>query len=146
MGYIGYGNSFKTGVGLPFFENYFAGGIANPGLVRGYDSYSLGPLDAFGNALGANYLVNGSLGIILPYPLSRDTVRTSVFVDAGNVYAQGTPDLFRGTLSGPIRYSGGLSLEWRSPFGPIAFSLASPFNKQPGDRTQPFQFALSSSF
>lgn len=146
MGNVSFGDSFQKGVGLPFFENYFAGGIAEPGHVRGYDSFSLGPQDVFGNSLGGNFLVNGSASLILPYPLSRDTVRTSIFVDAGNVYAKGTPFLFRGTLSGPVRYSGGISLEWRSPFGPLAFSLASPLNKQAGDREQVFQFALSSSF
>lgn len=146
MGNISFGDSFNRGVGLPFFENYFAGGIAEPGHVRGYDTYSLGPKDIYGNALGANFLVNGTVALILPYPLSRDVLRTSVFVDAGNVYAKGTPALYSGTLSGPVRYSGGVSLEWRSPFGPLAFSLASPLNKQPGDRDQVFQFALSSSF
>ncbi|WP_367607932.1 outer membrane protein assembly factor BamA [Legionella sp. W05-934-2] len=146
MGNVAFGDSFQRGVGLPFFENYFAGGIANPGMVRGYDSFSLGPKDIFGNSLGANFLVNGSLGLILPYPLSRDTFRTSLFVDAGNVYAKGTPVVFTGTLSGPVRYSGGISLDWRSPFGPLSFSLASPLNKQPGDRDQYFQFALSSTF
>ena len=146
MGNVSYGNSFQRNVGLPFFENYFAGGIAEPGHVRGYDSFSLGPQDIFGNSLGANFLVNGTAALILPYPLSRDTLRTSVFIDAGNVYAKGTPALYRGTLSGPVRYSGGLSLEWRSPFGPLALSLANPLNKQPGDKTQIFQFALSSTF
>lgn len=146
MGNLAYGNSFQSNVGLPFFENYFAGGITQPGQVRGYDSYSLGPQDNFGNSIGANFLANGSAGLILPYPLSRDTVRTSLFIDAGNVFARGTPAAFTGTPSGPLRYSGGISVEWRSPFGPLAFSLAQPLNKQPGDQINNFQFALSSAF
>lgn len=145
LGNIGYGNNYKN-QGLPFYENFFAGGIAQPGQVRGYESYSLGPLDAFGNALGANFLVNGSLGLILPYPLSRDTIRTTLFLDGGNAFAEGTPAALRGSTSGPLRYSGGVALEWRSPFGPIAFSLGIPINPQPYDRTQMFQFSLSSGF
>ncbi|HAU2365916.1 TPA: BamA/TamA family outer membrane protein, partial [Legionella pneumophila] len=52
----------------------------------------------------------------------------------------------RGTPAGPMRYSAGVSLEWRSPFGPLSFSLAKALNPQPLDQTQLFQFALSSGF
>jgi outer membrane protein insertion porin family len=146
LGNVAYGNGFK-GQGLPFFENYYAGGIVQPGgQVRGYESYSLGPLDNFGNAMGANFLANASAAIILPYPLSRDNVRTSAFVDAGNVFAKGTPVSLAGFDGGPMRYSAGLSLEWRSPFGPLAFSVAQPLNKQRGDQSQVFQFTMSSGF
>lgn len=145
LGNVGYGNTFNE-QGLPFYENYFAGGIAQPGQVRGYDSYSLGPQDNNGHSIGANFLVNGSTGLIMPYPLSRDNVRTMLFVDGGNVFVQGTPLALSGTGGGPFRYSTGVSVEWRSPFGPLAFSVATPLNKQPSDRAQYFQFALSSSF
>nr|WP_232003990.1 outer membrane protein assembly factor BamA [Legionella jordanis] len=145
LGNVGYGNSFN-GNGLPFFENYYAGGITTPGQVRGYASYSLGPQDNHGNAIGGNFLVNGSAGLILPYPLSRDTVRTTLFADAGNVFAKGTPYYLTGFGEGPIRYSAGLGVEWRSPFGPLAFSVAKPLNKQPLDNQQIFQFTLSSGF
>ncbi|MBA3535942.1 MAG: outer membrane protein assembly factor BamA [Tatlockia sp.] len=145
LGNVGYGNSFNEG-GLPFFENYYAGGISYPGQVRGFDSYSLGPKDNFRNALGGNLLLNANAGLILPYPLSRDTVRTTIFTDAGNVWARGIPSEYTGTAAGPIRYSAGVSLEWRSPFGPLAFSLAAPLNKQPFDDKQFFQFSLSSGF
>ncbi|ARG98180.1 outer membrane protein assembly factor BamA [Legionella micdadei] len=145
LGNIGYGNTFNRD-GLPFFENYYAGGIAYPGQVRGYDSYSLGPRDNNRNALGGNFLVNGSAGLILPYPLSRDTVRTTIFTDVGNVYASRLPTFLTGTDSGPLRYSAGVSVEWRSPFGPLAFSLAKALNKQRFDDEQVFQFTLSSGF
>lgn len=145
LGNLGYGNTYKN-QGLPFFENYFAGGIAQPGQVRGFDSYSLGPKDNHGNAIGANVLVNGSVGMVLPYPLSRETIRTSLFIDAGNVFIQGTPIAYSGTNAGAMRYSGGVSVEWRSPFGPLAVSLAIPFNEQALDRVQPFAFSVSSGF
>lgn len=145
LGNVGYGNTFNRD-GLPFFENYYAGGIAYPGQVRGYDSYSLGPKDNNFNALGGNFLLNASAGLILPYPLSRDTVRTTIFADAGNVYASRMPTFLTGIDSGPLRYSAGVSVEWRSPFGPLAFSLAKPLNKQRFDDEQIFQFTLSSGF
>lgn len=145
LGNVGYGNTYDR-QGLPFYENYFAGGIAQPGQVRGYESYSLGPLDSTGRGLGANLLINGSAGLILPYPLSRETVRTTVFTDAGNVFAEGIPAALTGTPSGPMRFSGGLAVEWRSPFGPLAFSVATPINKQQSDQAQYFQFSVSSGF
>ncbi len=145
LGNVSYGNMFN-GQGLPFYENYYAGGIAQPGQVRGYETYGLGPQDNNGNAMGGNLLINGSTGLVLPYPLSRENFRTMAFVDAGNVYAAGTPVYLAGTLAGDIRFSAGLSLEWRSPFGPLAFSVAKAINKEPNDREQMFQFSLSSSF
>lgn len=145
LGNVGYGNTFN-GEGLPFFENYFAGGIAQPGQVRGYNNYSLGPKDNNGNAIGANLLTNASVGLVLPYPVSRENFRTTVFMDAGNVFVVGTPAALTGTDSGPIRLSAGVSWEWRSPFGPLAFNVALPINKQPYDFTQIFQFSLSSGF
>ena len=145
MGNVGYGNTTNS-QGLPFYENYFAGGNAQPGQVRGFDSYALGPKDNHGNAIGANVLINGNAGLVLPYPLSRETLRVSLFVDAGNVFTQGAPIALSGTDAGPIRYAGGLSVEWRSPFGPLAVSLATPFNAQKLDRVQPFAFSVSSGF
>ncbi|MCH9689886.1 MAG: outer membrane protein assembly factor BamA [Gammaproteobacteria bacterium] len=140
-----YGNQFDS-TGLPFYENYFAGGIAMPGQVRGFESYSLGPRDSNGTAIGANLLLNGSAGLVLPYPLSRETIRTTLFVDTGNVFVAGTPEALTGIDQGPMRYSAGVSVEWRSPFGPLVFSAAQPLNKQPYDKPQPFQFTLASGF
>lgn len=145
LGNLAYGNQFNR-EGLPFFENYFAGGIAQPGQVRGYESYSLGPLDNNGHALGGNFLANGNAGLILPYPLSRDVVRTMAFVDFGNAFSYDLPSQLQGTQAGPLRYSAGVSVEWRSPFGPLAFSVAKALNKQPFDQEQYFQFSLSSGF
>lgn len=145
MGNVGFGNTFND-QGFPFYENFYAGGIYPTGPVRGYESQSLGPQDSQGNSLGGNFLVNGSFGMILPYPLSRDNVRTTTFVDWGNVFDYRLPPGLRGANTGPIRYSGGVSVEWRSPFGPLAFSLSTPINKQPTDLAQYFQFTVSSGF
>lgn len=145
LGSVGYGNTYNKD-GLPFYENYYAGGIAQPGQVRGYESYSLGPIDNIGNALGANLLVNGSAGIVLPYPFSRETIRSTVFVDAGNVFAVGIPANLTGSSSGPLRLSSGVALEWRSPLGPLVFSIGVPLNQQPQDEAQYFQFSASTGF
>ena len=96
--------------------------------------------------MGANLLLNGSLGLVMPYPISRENFRTMAFLDAGNVFVRGTPEDLSGNNSGPIRLAAGISWEWRSPFGPLAFNVAFPINKQPYDLTQIFQFSVSSGF
>jgi outer membrane protein insertion porin family len=45
-----------------------------------------------------------------------------------------------------LRYSGGLEVDWLAPMGfAIGFSYAKPFNRQPGDRDQRFQFSLGAN-
>lgn len=144
MGNLGYGNGFN-GQGLPFFENYYAGGITQPGQVRGFESFSLGPKDSTGfRALGGNFLASASASLILPYPFSRDNLRTSGFIDVGNVFAKGMPISLAGFGGGGLRYSAGVAFDWRSPLGPLTFSIAKAFNAQPGDDVNVFQFSVSS--
>ncbi|MDF2867845.1 MAG: bamA [Gammaproteobacteria bacterium] len=154
---LGYGNGYASTDGLPFYQNYFAGGIGTPAAVRGYESNTLGPKDSQGNPLGGNVMLAGSLGMILPSLISPDTLRTSVFVDAGNVYntkydpLQDQPIeagqyMGKSKATGPIRLSTGIELEWHSPIGPLIFSLATPLNKRDADRAEVFQFTISTGF
>ncbi|MBS0358541.1 MAG: BamA/TamA family outer membrane protein, partial [Proteobacteria bacterium] len=130
---LGYGSDYTGKNGLPFFENFYAGGLGTTGgLVRGYDIYSLGPKDSTGKPFGGNALVSGNIGLILPYPLSRPTLRTTVFVDAGNVYYNSGPAAFGGTGSGPMRFSTGVSVEWNA-YLPITIAIAKALNPQRGD-------------
>lgn len=140
---LGYGNGFAGYSNFPFFKNYFAGGIDT---VRGYEGYSLGPQDSLGKAFGGNMLVNGSLALIFPNYIS-ESVRTSFFVDAGNVYTSIDNREFGGqsTNSGPIRYSFGLEVDALTPFGPVELSLARGLFL-PGDSPQAFQFSLGANF
>lgn len=143
-GDVGYGDTFD-GQGLPIYENYFAGGIAQPGQIRGYENYSLGPKDSNGNSLGGNLLTVGSLGLILPEPLSQPTFRTTWFLDAGNVYSYNLPEDQQGTDPGPMRYSTGLAVDWRSPMGPLTVSAGFPLNQQDGDVNNVFQVSASAN-
>ncbi len=133
-GYLGYGDGYGIMKQLPFFENYFAGGI---GSVRGFSANTLGPRDSSGNAIGGNVSVYGSLGLIVPSP--TPSVRPSLFLDAGNVYNR------RLSLS-DLRYSTGVQIEWYTPIAPLIFSLAFPIREKPGDETEPFQFQIGVSF
>ena len=145
--YFGYGGGYAGDHKLPFFENYYSGGL---GTVRGYQSYSLGPKDSDGNSLGGNVSINGSVGVIFPNPLG-ETVRTTAFVDAGNIYTtEGVSDKHQGNFNGvrfsQLRYSVGIQLEWRTPFAPLVFSLAKPLRPRAGDQSELFQFQMGASF
>lgn len=142
-GNFGYGNGYGSTVGLPFFMNYYAGGLAQ-GIVLGYETNTLGPRDSNNQPIGGNVLANVGMNFIFPNFISPDTLRTSLFVDAGNTYQTNTSLYSFGP--GPLRYSAGILAIWRSPMGPIDLSLGAPLNKQPGDEDEPFQFSMGTTF
>ena len=85
----------------------------------------------------------------MPFVKHSDKVRTSLFFDAGNVFAtdcgelqQNCGDIDLSNLSA----SAGLGVQWLSPVGPITFSFARPVKKQPLDEEEFFQFSLGTTF
>ncbi len=137
---LGYGDGYGDTVGLPLTENYFAGGIRS---VRGYEANTLGPRDSKGQPIGGDRKLTGTLELILPLPFIRDSkaFRLTTFVDAGNVFGPGQRFRFQ-----ELRASAGISGIWLSPFGPLTISFGWPFNDQPGDDIQNFQFTLGTAF
>ena len=126
---------------LPFFKNYYVGG---PGTVRGYQDFSLGPRDVEGNSLGGTRRVVGNVELLFPMPgAAQDrSLRLGLFVDAGQVYAEGVP-----VELSELRYSAGLALAWASPLGPLRLSYASPLNEREGfDRVQRLQLKFGTAF
>jgi outer membrane protein insertion porin family len=111
--------------------------------VRGFQVNSLGPKDPVdGEPMGGNVKLAGTLEVLMPFPLGDvKSVRTGVFVDAGNVY--------NGSLSAiefdDLRFSSGVALYWLSPVGSVKLSLAAPLNQESGDKTKKFQFSLGTS-
>jgi outer membrane protein insertion porin family len=123
---------------LPFFKNFFAGG---PGSVRGYRSFSLGPLDENNNAIGGNRKITAIAEFLFPMPGAEQdrSLRLAAFIDGGQVYAN-KMDL------GDLRYATGIALFWSSAFGPLRLSWAHPLNPQSGDRKQQLQFTFGTGF
>ena len=127
--------------GLPPFLNYYAGGIRS---VRGYQDYSLGPTDSNGDPMGGTFKVVGGAELITPIPFltkHANAVRMSAFYDIGNVFKS-----YNTFSAQELRQSVGVAVNWRSPVGPLIFSIAQPLNEKPGDRTQQFQFSVGASF
>ena len=158
-GDLGYGDGYGNERVLPFFENFYAGGI---GSVRGYRSRTLGPrspaavfelqnppvVDPDPDPLGGNLLVEGSLELIFPTPFAPESrnVRTFFFVDGGQVFETEIENLRSDFDVDEIRYAGGIGLTWLTAIGPLSFNIARPLNKQPGDDTEFFQFSLGQVF
>lgn len=143
-GSVGYGNGYGSTDGLPFFANYFAGGIGFTGAVRGYETNTLGPRDSNNQPLGGNLLAVASANVTFPNFMSED-LRTSLFVDAGNVY--NTKLQFPSERAGCLRASVGISGEWNLPFiGVLNVSVAKALNSRHGDDLQIVQFTVGRSF
>jgi outer membrane protein insertion porin family len=136
-GEIGYAGGYSNKP-LPFFKNYFVGG---PGSLRGYRSFSLGPQDIVGNAVGGNRKVVGTAELLFPMPGAEQdkSLRLAAFIDGGQVYSNQI-DL------GELRYAAGFGFFWSSPLGPLRLSLARPLNARSGDRVQQLQFTFGTGF
>ena len=151
---LGYGESFGDTSQMPFFKNFYAGGL---GSVRGYEKYSLGPQNSMSQGYSRARPVGGNVQIVLgaevifPLPFVKDqrSVQSAIFFDAGNVFNTKCGDLEVNCYSpeeGELRYSVGLGATWLSGFGPITFSIAKPLNSNEADQTEVFQFSLGSQF
>ncbi|WP_149193860.1 outer membrane protein assembly factor BamA [Luteimonas suaedae] len=144
-----------TASGLPFFENFYAGGTRS---VRGFRDNTLGPREAAGNSsflqpLGGSLKTVGSLEMYFPTLLDSPAARVSAFVDFGNVYSD-----FDAFEAKELRISAGVALMWRAPVGPISISYAYPLSKQDtvrggsgdlireGDEVERLQFTFGGAF
>ncbi|MGL4474919.1 MAG: outer membrane protein assembly factor BamA [Shewanella sp.] len=185
----GYGTFGDNDQILPFWENFYLGGTSLRGfksnsvgprsfyLYRGSepcvpdasgDGCSL-PGDpnsiqvSEGRSIGGNAMAVASLEMIVPTPFLDEaytnSVRTSFFVDAGNVWdTEFDYDSYRylpadqfaqlQDFSDPsrLRASWGLSVQWLSPMGPMVFSLAWPLKEYEDDDTEIFSFNIGKTF
>ena len=178
---IGYGDTYNTPTsvlpsnhphyvgdlsGLPFFQNFYAGGVAD---VRGFRDNTLGPYDVANPLscpatdkncrlpLGGSFKTVASAEIIFPTPFVKendDSTRLSLFLDVGNVFNNNLCNAaviadcarYKSWSASELRASTGLSLTWRAPIGPIVINFAKPLRKKPGDSTELIQFTFGNTF
>ncbi|WP_111267994.1 outer membrane protein assembly factor BamA [Marilutibacter maris] len=133
-----------TADGLPFFENFYAGGVRS---VRGFRDNTLGPREApfegssYRQPVGGSVKTVGSIEAIFPTLFDSPAARVSAFVDFGNVFKD--VDAFD---AGELRASTGVALLWRSPMGPISISYAYPIKKDDDDELERLQFTFGGAF
>lgn len=140
-GELGYANNYGNTNDLPFFKNFYAGGVSS---VRGYKASSLGPYeinDGDEERLGGNRRVVANAELLWALPGMEKSFRVGVFFDAGQVYGKS-----QNLALGDLRYSTGISAAWISPIGPLRFSYGVPLNEEDGDKTEAFQFQLGTTF
>lgn len=169
-GEVGVGNGYGKTKTMPFFENFYGGGL---GSVRGYETGTLGPkvYDEYGEKIsyGGNKKANVSAELLFPMPGIKDSrsVRLSLFADAGSVWdgktynndssnpteigkkpqnPYGLGTTHKSTFKEELRYSAGAAVTWLSPLGPMKFSYAYPIKKKDSDEIQRFQFQLGTTF
>jgi len=117
-------------------------------------------------SLGGNAMILGGIELIVPTPFVEvdfdNSVRTSLFVDAGNVWDtefdydsykdlnlissysdDGLIDYSDPTL---YRASGGISVQWLSPMGPMVFSFSKVIQEREGDDSKFFTFNIGQTF
>lgn len=100
---------------------------------------------------GGNVLMEGSIELLFPLPFVKDqrSVRSGLFLDAGNVFSTSCSST-QINCSSPsvdeLRYSAGFGVTWITGFGPLTFSLGRALNDEKIDETEIFQFSLGRTF
>ena len=130
-----------TASGLPFFENFYAGGIAAQGKVRGFVDNTLGPayagISGYRQPLGGSFLLAGSVEAIFPKLFDSPAARVSAFSTSA------TSGTTAGTIQRQRRASAGVALLWRSPMGLLSIQgYAMPLRKKAGDQIERLQFTF----
>ena len=139
----------------PPYENFYAGGLNS---VRGFEQNSLGPravydsfFSGYNRPVGGTYSLEGGFDLIFPIPFLEDTrsVRSSVFLDYGNVFSEECKSYETNCSEfdlSELRYSLGLGVTWITALGPMSFAISSVFGDDELDETETFQFEIGNQF
>jgi len=124
-------------------DRFFRGGSS----FRGFDRSGVGPRQiSTGYAVGANRYLIGTTQVSLPLGIPKDVgLRANVFVDFGAV---GDTDETQNDIEDEFafRATSGLSISWKSPFGPVRFDFATALKKEDYDKAKSFRFSVGTRF
>jgi outer membrane protein insertion porin family len=143
-------------------DRFFRGGDT----FRGFKVAGIGPREffidkltgqtQFGDALGGKAYAHLSGEIRFPLGLPKELgVEGAVFTEVGTLgllddadrrRVDSTDYVFGVKDALTVRSSAGVSVFWKSPFGPVRFDFAQPLLKEEYDRTESFRFSTSTQF
>ena len=124
-------------------DRFFLGGDK----LRGFDNGGAGPRDlSTDDALGGNIVYSGSVELIFPLGLPKQFgVNGAIFTDAGSLTELDFDDpVIADTAS--LRWTAGVGVAWRSPFGPVRLDFAVPILKESFDEIENFRFNFGTRF
>lgn len=120
---------------VPLFERFFLGG---PTTLRGHRTRSVSPRDETGARIGGDKELLFNAELLIPL-IPR--FRAALFFDAGNAYGFGED--FDPT---DLRTAAGIGFRWFSPFGPVRVDYGLNLDREPGEKSAQFHFAIGSTF
>jgi len=124
----------RSGGKLPIYERFMLGGT---GSVRGYDAYSISPIDTeTGYALGGEKMWLGSIEYRIPI-MEEQGVIGFFFFDAGNSFNEYEKWRQR------AKRSAGFGIKWWSPMGPLILEYGIKLDREPGESAGEFEFSMS---
>lgn len=126
-------------------DRFFKGGSD----FRGFKSGGMGPRDlATDDAVGAETYAFGTTEMSFPNGIPEALgIRTSMFVDygvVGKVSNKPAGTNIKDDLG--ARVSTGVSVNWKSPFGPVRLDFAKVLTKEDYDQTEAFRFSAGTNF
>jgi outer membrane protein insertion porin family len=126
-----------AGFPIPFDRRILLGGISS---IRGYQARQIGPIDRYGNIIGGDRSLFGSLECLFPL-LQRLRMNGVVFVDAGNTW-----NAIDKPLPDEIKAGAGVGVRWMSPMGPIRIEYGWKLTPEIGEAPGAFAFAMGELF
>lgn len=143
VGYIqGIGERVRLG------DRFFKGGAD----FRGFKSGGIGPRDVTtSDAIGAEAYAFGTTEVSFPNGLPEALgITTSLFTDYGYIGRAETTAAEVGSDIVATRFaprvSAGLSINWKSPFGPVRLDFAQVLVDEPYDQREAFRFSAGTQF
>ena len=119
----------------------------NSNKLRGFESGEVGPRDTSTDTpLGGKFTYTGTVQLMFPLGLPKQFgVSGSVFTDAGSLTGLDFDDPVVSD-TGSLRWSAGIGLSWRSPFGPVRLDFAVPILKEDFDKVENIHFNFGTRF
>ncbi|HCQ81521.1 MAG TPA: outer membrane protein assembly factor BamA [Rhodobiaceae bacterium] len=129
-----------------YSDRFFKGGSS----FRGFDRSGVGPRQiSTGYSLGANRYVVATTEVSLPLGIPKDVgMKANAFIDFGFLGDTDSVSSVANDIEDEFafRATTGLSISWRSPFGPVRFDFARALAKEDYDDTRFFRFSVGTRF